>query len=1102
MLAVRFKICYYLAGILLDRKQVFVFLKTEPNPSSSHPAVKELPDPLLPTYRPNREWPRLGLLLAGFALLYFLTAQPLAQQAPAHRNLFGLTASLATERSLALDHFLNNPAGAFLNLPTDALNTAYFAGHYYYDGPPGAAFLAVPFYQLGRLFGSDGPAVFSLLWQALTGAGVLLAVYVACRRLGSGRLSSYYAIITLGLASILWREAGLFGPGVFTLLLLSLALWLAFPPLPRDLIGSGNSRLGVLRAVALGLALGFGTVVDYPNLAWTPLVVGYLVWSRRLTFKSAPALVVGWALGLAPLAAYNVVAFGRPWTFSYGFLLNDPPARSLAGQFLGGFGWGNLWEVFFGPDRGMLGIFVVVFGVWGLIAMFGQRGKRRETILLFALIAVALVGALLRRPLGTSVAGAGQLRADFALGMMPPLALGVAVWHERFQFLTRLEQRWLPGLATGGVGLYFLLAKPGPFANFGAILYILPVAVLIGLILMGWFILSRLNSSLASPRRANGPSLAAVLALLTLFGLVFTLLSGPVRLAYAIGETNNLLYNGQFTCSNRQYVGWFVQDVPARCAQDGPISLNAGQTLKPYLTPVQGGKTYHLQFDSGGPVYVDWVWTGDNHQPLTATGNQFVESWRQEWKGGAFADNRAAPPGAAYLQLVFTPGLNIQLNNFALADDSVRVEPMPNYARAALSFSFDWESAMGGLIHSRGGTPDPGESEGGGIAVSADDISAAVNDAVRRGDDMRAGADYLLSLFTRFGVKGTFYATGYNLLDGNPQQQHFVGNPTYKWANPQNGWGNNYWLTHPWYGQDPFSTDTDPIGKAWYFGDQTDRLNAAGQDIESHTFGHLYVRGTSVQEFSADMDTFLQYAAVKRLPPIRSFAFPWKSSNSLTADWYNVLAERGFTSVTRLYDQDQMVRNLNQGTLQFDNCKRTAENKVVFDNFAGPCNTYFYLNQVKNVPTLSVLSDFQLESGDRSEATAYSLINELLQRRGYGSIWTHPESIVAPSDQQEWARVVEYTTQKRATGLYVDSVANLVQYRQDSSRVQVTANWQDGGRKVVLTITNHAPNALDGLTLTLPANIRAASGSAGFKGSQLLVPTLQKDQSLSIDVEF
>lgn len=1064
-------------------------MKTDSKSPKPAATSRDLPDPLLPTYRPRPEWPYLLPLLAGFALLYFLTAQPIARSAPVSRNLFNLVAALVTDHSLSLDHFLANPNGALLASPAGALNTAYFAGHYYYDGPTGTAALTVPFYQLGSLFGPDGSAAFSLAFMALAGAATLGVVYGVCRRLGLGRRSTYYAVITLGLASALWREAGLFGPGALTLFLLALALWLALPPLPRDQKPDAPTpKLRPWAALALGLTLGGAVTLDYPNLTWTPFILGYLLWTRRLNWKTTFSGAVGWAVGLAGLAVYNWQAFGHPWTFSYGFLLNDPPARSLAGQFLGGFSPGNLWDIFFSPNRGLLGPFVVLFGVWGLLAMFGQRGKRRETILLFGLIAVGLAEGLLRRPLGQ-----GQMRVDFALSMLPPLAIGVAVWYERFMFLTRLEQRWLPGLATGGVGLYYLLAQPGPFANFEAALYLLPGLAIAGLITAFYLFTPRLNP------------LQKTVAVGVVVGLVSTLglaLGGPARPAFAADGGNNLIYNGNFQCTDRQYLGWYIQDLPVKCAGDGPITVGTSQPLKPYLVAVQGGKVYTLRFEATGPGYMDWVWTDEGHQMVAANGNQFVESNRQKWVRGAYTGSQAAPPGAAYLQLVFTPGTLLQLNNFALADDSIRVEPLPNYARAALAFSFDWESAMGGLIHSRGGTPVPGESEGGGVVANSDDISAAVNDAVRRGNDMRAGADFLLNIFTRFNVKGTFYATGYNLLDGNTQMQHFVGNPTYKWANPQNGWGDNYWLTHPWYGQDPFSTDTDPTGKAWYFGDQTDRLHAAGQDIESHTFGHLYVRGTTVKEFTADMDTFLEYAAVKTLSPIRSFAFPWKSSNSLTADWYNVLAQRGFTSVTRLYDQDQMVRNLNQGTLQFDNCKRTSDNKVVFDAYAGPCNTYFYLNRVKNVPQLAILNDYQLETGDRSEATAYAVINELMRRRGYGSIWTHPESIVAPADQQEWARVIEYATQQRPAGLYVDSVASIIQYRQDSAQVQVSANWQDGGKKVTLTVTNHSKDTLEGLTLTLPATIARSSGAAGFKGSQLLVPTIQAGQSLNIDVEF
>ena len=42
---------------------------------------------------------------------------------------------------------------------------------------------------------------------------------------------------------------------------------------------------------------------------------------------------------------------------------------------------------------------------------------------------------------------------------------------------------------------------------------------------------------------------------------------------------------------------------------------------------------------------------------------------------------------------------------------------------------------------------------------------------------MRQGADWLNKLFTDNKIEATFYATGYDLLDGNTQQLHFLRQP-------------------------------------------------------------------------------------------------------------------------------------------------------------------------------------------------------------------------------------------------------------------------------------------------------------------------------------
>ena len=154
--------------------------------------------------------------------------------------------------------------------------------------------------------------------------------------------------------------------------------------------------------------------------------------------------------------------------------------------------------------------------------------------------------------------------------------------------------------------------------------------------------------------------------------------------------------------------------------------------------------------------------------------------------------------------------------------------PWPNGAQAALAFSFDWESAMGGLDPLQGAstTYDATPCTGAGWRCARAPTSCW---PVRQPT-----------------IRATFYATGYNLLDGNTERRQFAGNPTYNWAGRSGAGRPTYWTTHPWYGDDPYGTvQSDP---AWYFGDQTDALHAAGHEIGSHTFGHLYVRGATPQE--------------------------------------------------------------------------------------------------------------------------------------------------------------------------------------------------------------------------------------------------------------
>ncbi|MCX7860598.1 MAG: polysaccharide deacetylase family protein, partial [Chloroflexus sp.] len=170
------------------------------------------------------------------------------------------------------------------------------------------------------------------------------------------------------------------------------------------------------------------------------------------------------------------------------------------------------------------------------------------------------------------------------------------------------------------------------------------------------------------------------------------------------------------------------------------------------------------------------------------------------------------------------------------------IAPWPEGYRAAVAFTFDWETAMGGLVHSRS-VDDPHANE----------------DPILRGMRMRTGVETSMAIFARYNVRATYYATGYNFLMGNREQRRFMGDPVFSWASAANGWRSDRWVNRPWFSDDPYGTvATDP---AWYFGDQIEPLLAAGHEIQSHTFSHLYGGYADVATWRADLEAWNAVAA-------------------------------------------------------------------------------------------------------------------------------------------------------------------------------------------------------------------------------------------------
>jgi hypothetical protein len=368
---------------------------------------------------------------------------------------------------------------------------------------------------------------------------------------------------------------------------------------------------------------------------------------------------------------------------------------------------------------------------------------------------------------------------------------------------------------------------------------------------------------------------------------------------------------------------------------------------------------------------------------------------------------------------------------------------------------------------------------------------------------MRQGAAWLADLFATHAISATFYATGYNLLDGNTERRVFSGNPTYAWAKPKWGWPTDYWTQHPWFGDDPFGTvQTDP---GWYFGDQTDALRAAGHEIASHTFGHLYVRGATPDELEIDQAEWDRAAQARGLPPVQSFAFPWQSSNSIISGnrsgFYDVLAAHGITSVTRLYPGDVADHYALGAARLYITPTMTISPliSVMPDFILGPALPADLGDAVVTGTVGSTLDEARGTAGGANAAR--QVIDTVLARRGVTSFWNHPEQLAANAEVQSiWRDTVAYADAKRQDGLWIAPVSTIVRYMQDMRAVEVV--WRQAGGGYEAVVTNHTDHALDGVTLSFPIRVEAATveGQAAPRvaESRVVLPRLAAGATLTV----
>jgi hypothetical protein len=352
--------------------------------------------------------------------------------------------------------------------------------------------------------------------------------------------------------------------------------------------------------------------------------------------------------------------------------------------------------------------------------------------------------------------------------------------------------------------------------------------------------------------------------------------------------------------------------------------------------------------------------------------------------------------------------------------------PWPYGRSAAVAFTFDWETSMGGLVHSR----------------SVDDPNFT-QDHVLRGMRMREGVTTTLQLFAPLGVRATYYATGYNFLDGNVERRRFMGDPTFSWATRANGWTSDRWASTPWFADDPFGTvASDP---AWYFGDLVAPLQAAGQEIQSHTFSHLHGGLADLATWQRDLEDWNAVAAEQGVGAATSIAFPWSSSAGMGDAAWDQLERAGITSVTRLSDQAQysLWAADADGVIAEPRCRWLPgrEGRIL------ACPD-FYLTAER--------ASLALEQLERAVAAG-----------GMIDLFAHTEEVVTPEQVAAWGGVVERAAADPR--IWVAPLGEIAAWQRALAKLELGSAPQADGAALALSVANPTDATVVGLALRLPA---------------------------------
>lgn len=393
-----------------------------------------------------------GVRIALFALVWFSCAWFGSRELnPNNATRLFAAISLVEQGDATIDEFA----------PL-TIDKAAFGGHFYLDKAPGMTLMAVPAVALGdavsgeradRLppIAADPFARYLRLRQRIAvamGPAVLTALAaVALFDLALGITgaapAALFAALGYALGTPAWGwSTTLFGHAPVAALYV-IAIWAIWR-------GSRGPRVAAGLASLAGLALGWAVVIEYQAVLAGSAIAFWALWrcrGRAGAVRAIGAAVAGGAIALAPLAAYNLVAFGTVWRVGYAGVVG------WEGMNQGLFGLTTpdlrvLWEIVFGSRRGLVWVApVLILAPAGLI--WCAEDRRTRDLALMA--AAASLVVLLVNAAYVYWDGGNSTGPRLAIPMVGMLAIGLA------PFWTMIERPALQMLAAAWLVLSMLI---------------------------------------------------------------------------------------------------------------------------------------------------------------------------------------------------------------------------------------------------------------------------------------------------------------------------------------------------------------------------------------------------------------------------------------------------------------------------------------------------------------------------------------------------------------------------------------------------------------------------------------------------------------------